>query len=81
MKIYKAFPIGEAVPNLNLIATESIPDSPINESGIMKTWSEFYQEQAEFICTALRKSLPRGTWDRLIAAMVREHATILKVTG
>lgn len=80
MKLYKSQSYSDLkFPDLNIIANEPVPDNPIGDINSREKWNEFYQGQADYICKALRESLPGGTWDRLVAAMIREHASLLMV--
>lgn len=79
MKIYKASSVGaEAVPDLELRATETAP-----EIGPIISWEEayrrFYYVQGVEIVRQLRASLPGGTIDGILLALLESKASLLRV--
>lgn len=66
----------ERIPALEIVGTEAFPRAT------RETYRELeglFDKEAKTIAAALRASLPGGTWDRLVAEMVRMHATLFVV--
>lgn len=75
MKIYKASPIGsQEIPDLNLVAIESIPE--ISDS---KKHKAVLMSQAFYIAGALLDSLPQGVTDRILGILALRKATDLRI--
>jgi protein required for attachment to host cells len=85
MKLYIAAPVGdEIVPPLEITADEPFPElSAQDERSSSHAWTvkirNAHERCAEEIAERLWRSLPGGTWDRLVAKMVERHATLLRV--
>ncbi len=81
--IYKAQPLSaspeDIVPDLNLIATQTIPTLPTDIKDLEERYQFFYQEQAEIIYNALKQSLPQGVRDRIFGLMAQEKASLFLV--
>jgi hypothetical protein len=63
------------------IDTQIIPDFTISSGeAVPKGGGDaFHRWDAQRIANALQGSLPGGTWDHLVAEMVRRHASLLRV--
>lgn len=73
MKVFVADPVADQqIPDLEIVG-----DAPIPGLESLKELENLFDEQASAIAAALHDSLPQGTWDRLIAEMVRLHASML----
>lgn len=73
--VYKAEPVGDReVPDLELSVTEVIPE-------ILKVedMHVFYREQGRALAQKLRASLPGGTYDALLAALLETKLSVLRV--
>lgn len=80
MKLYKAEPVGDLpVPSAEFSVSLPFPSESDGDGEPLtdKDVEALFVSQACFIAEKLQKALPRGTWDRLVAEMVRRHATML----
>lgn len=78
MTIYKASAVGDQViPDLLIEATESAPEPNLDNwrENLVDRW----ESQSEEIADRLFASLPQGTLDRLVAAMLWRRASLAKI--
>lgn len=68
------------------IKSEPVEDLQINiqgempAAGTLKAQAELYNEQGEFLARCLWNSLPGGTLDALIGALLKKRASLFRVT-
>ncbi len=81
--LYKAHPATslpeDAVPDLTIVATETVPALPDILDEYAREYEELYSAQACEIADRLQASLPGGTWDRLLAEMMKRQASLYRV--
>lgn len=71
--IQKAQPTVNDVASVTIIIDEEIPDMKVRDA------DEHYNEQASTLYQALKYSLPGGTYDRLLALMMTDRASLFVV--
>ena len=82
--IYKAYPTDPTrlTPDLHIEATEPAANELLRYAGEgwMEECRKHYEEQASEILSRLLLSLPGGTIDALLVALLDHHRSLLRVT-
>jgi len=80
MTIYKSTPFyGQVIPDLNLVATETLPEFNSGSENWETECRERFKQQGEEIYQQLLASLPGGTLDALLYTMIKHRASLLHV--
>lgn len=83
--VYKAQYFGpdNLVPDLRIVATETFPDLDfdLTASAFNEAHKKRFKEQADLILDGLRLTLPQGTLDALLVALLDYKRSIFVVRG
>jgi len=75
--ICKSEPVGtEHIQNVHIHIQNCIPSELEKGQSWRDAMSDFYTKEADWIESALWKSLPGGTYDRLAAAILKRTASL-----
>lgn len=80
--VWKCVAIGkEVVPNLSIVATETIPEHIGNIEGKfeMNKWKEALDVEAKKILDAMTATLPGGVLSRIHALLTQRYANSLSI--
>lgn len=83
LTIHRAAPIGnQVIPDLSITATEPMPKGEAL-NGDFSEWAarqrEKFEREAQALCDALVTSLPGGTIDQLLRALLQYKASLFRV--
>jgi len=78
VRLFRASPfLARTVPQITIEIHDKMPKVDLTVNG--KPDAKLYTEQAEVLVGALFRSLPGGTLDAVLAAMLRRKASLLRV--
>lgn len=78
--LYKAHASrSEDIPDLRIVATRMVPDGLYQGKGAYQEARDFYATQGQTLCDLLRASLPGGTVDALLVALLNARRSLLRV--